>query len=107
MEFTANVPVVDVVTLRLDPAAGVIPIAPVEIKEGVETEVGATTLVKVAVSVENVASVSPPINPPVPTIANCPGVRFDAVTVGAEIDVESVNAPVASGAPETPLNVTT
>ena len=56
--FTAKSPVVDRFTFKLDPAAGVMVRAVVEMREGVETDVGATILVAVSVSVAKVRSAS-------------------------------------------------
>ena len=56
--FTAKSPVVASDILRFEPDAGVIPIVPVLISDGVETEVDDNNFVADSVSVENVRSES-------------------------------------------------
>ena len=61
-------------TFRFVPASGVMPIAPVEMREGVETDVGASNFVAVSVSVAKVKSESSVRIPAVPAKVTLPAV---------------------------------
>ena len=74
--FTLKSPLVESETLRLEPAAGVIPTAPVEISEGVETEVEDKSLVAESVSVAKVRSESSVKRPLVVAKETRPEVRL-------------------------------
>ena len=66
-------------TFKLEPAAGVMPTAPVEIKDGVETEVEESNLVAERVSVAKVRSASSESSPPVPAKVTLPAVKPESV----------------------------
>ena len=82
--FTAKSPVVERETLRLEPAAGVMPIAPVEMREGVETEVEESSLVAESVSVEKVRSESSESRPATPAKVTLVAVRAEFVMAPPE-----------------------
>lgn len=77
--LTAKSPVVARVTFKLEPEAGVIPTAPVLIKDGVETEVAESNLVAESVSVAKVKSASSESRPAVPAKVTLVAVNPESV----------------------------
>ena len=90
--LTAKSPVVERLRLKFVPAPGVIVIAPVDIREGVDTEVEERSFVAESVSVENVKSASSINNPPVDANVTLPEVRAELVIFPPE-SVVYVAAP--------------
>ena len=82
--LTTKSPVVERTILKLEPAAGVMPMAPVLIKEGVETEVEERSLVAERVSVEKVRSASSERIPPVPAKVTRPAIKVEFVILPPE-----------------------
>lgn len=71
-------------TLRFEPAAGVMVRAPVDMRDGVETEVEERSLVAERVSVEKVRSASSERSPPVPAKVTRVAVRAESVILPPE-----------------------
>ena len=77
--LTAKSPVVDRETFKLEPEAGVIVKALVEIKDGVDTEVEESNLVAESVSVAKVKFALSESKPAVPAKVTLPAVKAESV----------------------------